>query len=117
MSHNHVILKETDIVEPDDVIIKTGLSFDSVHHVTETILKVIYAKDLYGGSSFKSTPKKFIVCAENGYGNGSYNVKTVKELAGGPELCKSIIRIIPVTNFYVSKPKKLSSYSTQLPLP
>lgn len=117
MSHNHVILRETDIVEPDDVVIKTGVFFESGNHITETLLKVIYAKDHYSGSSFKSTTKKFIVCAENGYGDGSYSVKKVRELAGGPDLCQSIVRIVPVVNFYVSKPKKLSSYSTQLPLP
>lgn len=113
----HIVLQDNDIVRQNDVVVRSNVYFESTPDLIQNLKSVIENLELYLGSDFKSTSKKYIVCSESGYGNGNYTVKKIKELVGS-SMVAAIIRLTHTCDYFtVSKPKQLSSYANPLPLP
>jgi hypothetical protein len=114
----HIVLQDHEIVRSNDIVVRSGLCFESNSDLIQALKAVIENYELYLGSDFKNTSKKYILCAETGYGNGNYTAKKIKELVGGSAMVAAIIRLTHTCDYFtVSKPKPLSSYANPLPLP
>lgn len=111
MSQGYRSVADNEIVRPHDVIVRTGVFFDSSSEVIKKLKEIVSDPHSWAFSSFESCESDFLLCLTNGYGNGLYRASRVKELAGKSH-CGAILRLLPN-----SDDVKMSSYATPLPLP
>lgn len=114
MSH-YRSLADSEVVNAYDVVVKVGVTFESSKQVINKLKEILDNTNKYSHSDFSHKNLEFICCMPNGYGNGHYRVKSLKETIG-MSVVACVLRLLP-SGFDPNKSKSLSSYSSPLPLP
>ena len=108
-------ISDNEVVQAYDVVVKAGVSFETSKQVINKLKEILENTSKYSYSDFSHKNLEFICCMPNGYGNGHYTVKGLKETMGYSSV-GCVLRLLP-SGFDPKKSKSLSSYSSPLPLP